>query len=397
MCADTCEARGLDVSALGSATQTRLRELLPSEASVANPVDMIAAANAEHYARALRIVADDPNVDAIIAIFLPPLATQPEEVARALVTTADGLRSRKPVLGVFMSAHGLPELTTASGGRLPGYHTPEPAAIALAHAVRYAAWRNRPLEDPPEYTDVDADEAGLVIANALRRGGDWLDPDEVRRLLSGYGVDVIEQRVVESPTEAAAAAAELGGEVALKAIAPGLIHKSDVGAVRLHLSDPQKVLAAANDITRSVQSATGHTASGFLLQRMAPSGVEMLVGVVNDAQFGPTIACGAGGAFVEVMNDISVRLNPLTRSDAASMLRDLRSFRLLEGYRGSQRCDVEALEDLVLRISTLAEQHAQIAEMDCNPVVVSATGAVVVDARIRVAAAPRTRPLGARR
>jgi len=147
----------------------------------------------------------------------------------------------------------------------------------------------------------------------------------------------------------------------------------------------------------AVRSATGEQPTEFLVQRMAPPGVEMLVGVVNDPQFGPTIACGAGGTLVEVLKDISVRLSPLTRMDAAGMLRELRSFPLLEGYRGGPKCDVGGLEDMLLRTSALAEDHPHIAEMDCNPVIVSASGAVVVDARVRVAAAAPRRPLGARR
>jgi acyl-CoA synthetase (NDP forming) len=130
---------------------------------------------------------------------------------------------------------------------------------------------------------------------------------------------------------------------------------------------------------------------------MAPPGVEMLVGVVDDPQFGPTIACGAGGTLVELLKDVSVRLSPLTRHDASSMLRELRSFPLLEGYRGTPRCDIDALEDVLLRIGALADDHPQIAELDCNPVMVSATGAVVVDARVRVALPATPRPLGARR
>jgi acyl-CoA synthetase (NDP forming) len=244
---------------------------------------------------------------------------------------------------------------------------------------------------------VHRDEAGLIIAKALHRDGGWLTPDEAQELLALYGVHVIEQRVVSIPSEAVAAAAELGGEIALKAIAPGLIHKADIGAVRLHLAGPEAVLSAATDMAGSVKSAIGQAPTGYLVQRMAPAGVEMLVGVVNDRQFGPTIACGAGGGLVEVMNDVSVRLSPLSRSDAASMLHDLRSFRLLEGYRGSPPCDIAALENVLLRVSAMAEEHPQIAEMDCNPVIVSATGAVVVDALIRVTDSPRTPPLGARR
>jgi acetate---CoA ligase (ADP-forming) len=167
--------------------------------------------------------------------------------------------------------------------------------------------------------------------------------------------------------------------------------------VRLHLAGPQAVIAAAKAMAVAVGEATGKQPTGFLVQAMAPAGVEMLVGVVNDPQFGPTVACGAGGTLVEILKDVSVRLSPLTRRDAASMLRELRSFPLLEGYRGTARCDVDALEDVLVRISALVKDHPQIAEMeDCNPVIVGASGVVVVDARVRVATAAPRRPLGAR-
>jgi acetyl coenzyme A synthetase (ADP forming)-like protein len=397
MCADTCEAHGLELPALSEATQVRLRALLPVEASVANPVDMLAAATAEQYAESVRAIAEDPNVDALISIFLPPLATQPEDVARELSAAVAGLSVPKPILAVFMSAQPMPALKTPGGTRIPGYQTPEPAAIALGHAVHYAAWRARPVEDPPTLPDIQKDEAGVLLSSALHRDGGWLTPDEVRRLLGLYGVRVVDQRLVVTAAEAADAANELGGEVALKAVAPGLLHKSDIGGVRLHLAGPQSVADAAADIANAVRAATGAPPTGFLVQRMVPAGVEMLVGVVNDGQFGPTVACGAGGTLVELLKDVSVRLSPLTRRDAASMLRELRSYPLLEGYRGAPRCDVDAPVDVLVRISALAEDHPHIAELDCNPVMVSACGAVVVDARVRVAAAAPRRPLGARR
>jgi acetyl coenzyme A synthetase (ADP forming)-like protein len=275
MCADTCEAHGLEVPALSDATQAKLRESLPPEASVANPVDMLAAATDEHYDHALRAVADDPNVDAVITIFLPPLATQPEDVACAIAAAVEDVAGRKPVLAVFMSAQELPNLSTRDRGRVPGYRTPEPAAIALAHAARYAAWREQPLESPPTFPDIQHDEAGLLVAEALRRGGDWLTPGEVRQLLSLYGVSVIEQRVVATTAGTGLAAEELGGEVALKIIAPGLLHKSEVGGVHLHLTGQQAVRAAACDMAGSVREATGQQPTGFLVPCMAPAGVEM--------------------------------------------------------------------------------------------------------------------------
>jgi acetyl coenzyme A synthetase (ADP forming)-like protein len=389
MCADALEARGLQVPMLAADTQARLRAVLPAEASLANPVDMLAAGTDEQYALAVRAVADDPNVDAVIAIFLPPLATRSEDVARAVAAAADG---EKPVLAVFMTAGDLPDLSS-----VPGYHTPEPAAIALAHAAHYAEWLGRPVETAATFDDVQRDEVGLLLAEALRHGGGWLNPDDVRRLLSLYGVPLVEQRVVTTAAQAAGAAEELQGQIALKVIAPGVVHKTEAGGVQLYLNGAGPTRSAAQAMAAAVREATGHEPTGFLVQRMAPAGVEMLVGVVNDSQFGPTVACGAGGTLVELLKDVSVRLAPLTRGDASSMVRELRSFPMLDGYRGARKCALSALENVLLRIGALAEDHPQIAEIDCNPVIVSAAGALVVDARVRIEAVAPPRPLGARR
>jgi acyl-CoA synthetase (NDP forming) len=216
--------------------------------------------------------------------------------------------------------------------------------------------------------------------------------------LTCYGVPTVEQRVASTPTDAGEVAAALGGgSFALKAIAPGLVHKSDSGGVRLGLTSAAEVKDAADAMAVHMSQTLGFAPSAFLVQRMAPPGVEMLVGVVNDRQFGPTIACGAGGTIVELLKDVSVRLAPLTAADASSMIRELRSFPLLDGYRGAPRLANTALEDVLLRISELAEDHPQVAELDCNPVIVTATDAVVVDARVRIEPVAPPRPLGARR
>jgi acyl-CoA synthetase (NDP forming) len=236
----------------------------------------------------------------------------------------------------------------------------------------------------------------LLLADAQRRGVRWLNAQDVRRLLLSYGLPILEQRVVGTPAEAGLAAGDFGGLVALKAVAPGLIHKSDAGAVRLNLA-AAAVESAASEIAESVRTAAGVAPTGYLVQPMAAAGVEMLIGVVNDPRFGPVVACGAGGTLVELVKDVAVRLSPLTPADAASMPRELRSFPLLEGYRGAPACDVAALEEVLLRTSALVEDHPSILEMDLNPVIVGPHGAVVVDARVRVGAAPPRRPLGARR
>src|SRR5262249_22215203 len=304
LCADACEAQGLQVPLLAAETQARLREFLPAEASIVNPVDMIAAATAEQFNQAIGAVAADPGIHAVVAIFIPPLVTRPEDVASALVTAAADLPGTKPLLSVFMGSRGVPgELRTASV-QIPSYAFPEAAAIALAHAARYAEWRARPLVEPPALEGLRPDEAAAIVARSPGRGGGGLERDEVAALLGCYGLPLVEQRTAPTPAEAGAAAEALGGAVALKALVPGLVHKTEAGAVRLHLDGADSVRAAAADMSGRL-AADGHTPTGFLVQRMAASGVEMLVCIVHDAQFGPVVACGAGGTLLGLPQDLA--------------------------------------------------------------------------------------------
>ncbi|MDR5697152.1 MAG: GNAT family N-acetyltransferase [Armatimonadota bacterium] len=383
LCADACEAEGLQVPVLEESTRSRLRALLPPEASVANPVDMIASATADHYRAAIELVGEDANVDALVVIFIPPLATRPEDVARAIVEGARSLAGHKPVLAVFMSARGVPPELGAAGVRIPSYAFPEAAAIALARAARYGEWRARPMSAPPQLPDIRRDQAAAVVAAALQRGEGWLTADEVQMLLSCYGLPVLPQRTAADPEQAGQAAEEIADEVALKAVAPGLLHKTEVGGVRLHLAGRRAVAAAAAEMAERVRSA-GYPEVSFLVQRMAPPGVEMIVGVVWDRQFGPVVACGAGGVLVELLHDVSVRIAPLTEAEASEMIEGLRTYPLLTGYRGREVYDLAALRDVVLRVGALVEDIPQIAEMDCNPVIVHRQGASIVDARVRV-------------
>jgi acetyl coenzyme A synthetase (ADP forming)-like protein len=396
MCADACEAGGLEVVQLSPRLQASLAEGLPAEAAVANPVDMLASAPPEHYRRTVELVAASGEVDAVIAIFIPPLRTDPAAVARA-VRDAAAAAGAVPVLSVVMSSVD-PSPEDGDGPRLPRYRFPEDAARALVRAVEYATWRRRPTGTVPELAEARPDEAAALLAAALTDGPAprWLAPDEVARLLACYGVPVAEWRLAGSPEEAATAAAELGGPVALKAVAPRLVHKTEAGAVRLGLAGADQVRAAADDMVEAV-TAQGYPVEEFLVQRMVGDGVELLVGVVHDASFGPVVACGAGGTAVELLKDVAVRITPLTDLDASEMVRSLQTFPLLDGYRGAPKGDIAALEDLLLRVSALVEAHPTIAELDCNPVRVLPHGVVVVDARVRVEPAAPSLPLGARR
>ena len=389
LCADACEARGLEVPVLSESSQARLRAFLPAGASVGNPVDMIASAPAEHYRRAIEIVGTDDNIDSLIVIFTPPLVTRAEEVAKAIMEAVPHTDNSKPLLSVFLSAQPPPAELRTPGLCIPSYSFPETAAIALARATRYQQWRERRETYPARFEDIRADEAAAIVAAALVRGEGWLTPDEVAALCSCYGLPLIEQRIVVNAEEAGEAAELFGGEVAVKAIAPDLVHKTEAGAVRLHLHGADAVRGAAREMNE-VLSSRGHAVSGFIVQRMAQRGVEMLVGVVHDPQFGPVVACGAGGVQVELLRDVSVRITPLSKEDASDMVRELKTYRLLTGFRGSAATDVAALEKGLLRVSAMVEDIPQIAELDCNPFVVHETGATILDARIRVTpVAPR--------
>jgi acetyl coenzyme A synthetase (ADP forming)-like protein len=382
LCADACAAEGLEIAPLADDTRRALRALLPPAASVENPVDMIASAPADHFRETLRMVGRDDAVDAIIAIYVPPLVTGAEEVARAILDGGRSLGREKPLLTVFMQARGLPEGLSAPDIRIPSYAFPESAAIALARAARYGEWLSRPDVEPVRPDGLRRAEAESVIAHALARGDAWLDPEDVWRVLTAYGFPLVEQRVCVTAEEVSRAARGLGGVLALKAQSAGVLHKTEAGAVEL------KVPAAeAGSVARRMEArlrAAGRTPVSFTLQRMANPGLEMIVGAVHDPQFGPVLACGAGGTLVELLKDVSLRIAPVAVPDAREMLGELKTYPALTGYRGAPPRDVASLVDVIVRAGWLVDELPQIRELDLNPVMVHEEGATVVDARIRI-------------
>jgi acetyl coenzyme A synthetase (ADP forming)-like protein len=390
LCADACQAAGLEVVELSRGVRERLAAFLAPEASVGNPIDMIATAPAESYRQTIEVLAQEGACDAIVSIFVPPLVTRARDVARE-IRAAAALAEGITLASVFMNSEGAPRERRGTR-RVPNFDFPEDAARALAHAADHGRWRARPAGELPRLSGCRPDEAAAIVTAALATGGGWLAPDRVIALLACYGLPLIASRVVATAEQAVAAAAEIGGPVALKAVASELVHKSDVGGVRLGLDGADAVAGAAREIDAAVRSA-GQRLDGFLVQAMAQAGVELLMGVVHDESFGPVLACGAGGTSAEVLGDVQVRITPLTDVDASEMLRSLRCRPLLEGYRGAPPCDIAALEDVLLRLSALVEAHPEIAELDANPVVAGPGGATIVDARIRVSGVQPRAPL----
>jgi len=231
-----------------------------------------------------------------------------------------------------------------------------------------------------------------MISKELARDEAWLSPVCVAQLFDCYGLPLIPTRVVRDAEQAVAAAAELGSPVALKASAPRLVHKTDAGGVRLGLEGAEAVRTAATEIEDSVERA-GYRLDGLVVQPMAPAGVELIVGVVHDHSFGPVLACGAGGTTAELISDVAVRITPVTDLEAREMVHSLRTFPLLDGYRGAPRCDLAAIEDVLLRVSAMVEAHPEIAELDCNPLIAGPDRVVIVDARVRVETAAPSPPM----
>lgn len=394
--ADACEGHGLSLPALAPETLAALRDLLPVQAGLANPIDMIASASAAQFEAAVGLVGRDPNVDAVVAIYVPVLVTQPDEVAAAIARGAAALPADKPIAAVFMSSNGAPaSLAGGPRGTIPAYRFPENAALALSAAARYGAWRRRPagtalVLDPVQAHGV---RARFATWRAAHPSETWLPFDEIAALLAILGVRVAEHRTTSpDATSVVAAADALGYPVVLKAIASGLVHKTDVGGVALALGDANAVIAAAG-VMQARFVGRGAVIEGFLVQRQIRAGVEALVGITNDPSLGPLLIAGVGGIAVELYKDVALHVTPITDLDASDMLDQLRGRALLDGFRGAPPADRPALLEVLQRVSALAELLPDIMELDLNPVVVleRGAGATVADARLRLRAATSAR------
>lgn len=380
MATDACVSLGLRMAELSEGTRAGLRAFLPAEASVDNPVDMIASANAESYSRTLAAVLDDPEVDMALAINVTPLLGSPMDILEAIGEVA---RTRsKPVLAVIMATEEFYDEVKNSRDLPPVYRFPEPAARVLQLLERYGAWVRKPAEPPAPELPVDDAEVAAILGRT--RNG-YLSPADTFRVLDLYGIPLARWRMTANPEEALAAAKEIGYPVVLKAVAPDLVHKSDVGAVRVDLRDERDLAAALEQVSAAVEGA-GHRVDGWLVQEMAKGGHEVIFGITTDPRFGPLLMFGLGGKYVEVFQDVRFGVLPLGTADARDMIRGIRGYRLLEGVRGEPGADQDLLVEVLLRLAQLAQRHPGIRELDINPFLAGPdrNSARAVDARIRV-------------
>jgi acetyl coenzyme A synthetase (ADP forming)-like protein len=385
LCADACEANGLVVPELSERIRADLRTFLPAAASVSNPVDMIASAGADSYRKTIETVLPAPEVDAMIVIYIPVDRNDSQSVAEAIKDGVASARTRggdgKPVVACLMANGGSHTLKTEHE-TIPSYLFPESAAKVLAKAANYAEWRLKPLALVPGFPDVKKDEAKEIVRRAIgTRGDGWLLAEEARAVLSAFGIPLVAGGLARTADEAVRIASALGFPVAAKLASQRVLHKSDIGAVRLNVQDEEGVRRAFEEIKQDGME-------GVVIQSMIRNGVELMIGVAEDPLFGPLIAFGLGGIYVEILADVSFRVTPLTDRDAEEMIRAIRGYRLLEGYRGHAPADVKAIQEVLLRVSRMVEDIPEIRELDLNPIFAlpPGQGCAVVDARIRAAA-----------
>jgi acetyl coenzyme A synthetase (ADP forming)-like protein len=381
LCADACDAAGLELPELSRETQTALAQFLPAESALTNPVDLLGSATGETYAQALPHILRDPSVDAVIALFVPPVVAGAEEVAAAIRKTVEREASGKPLLAVVVSADGIPTALRDVDSPVAAFPYPESAARALGLAAERADWLRRPVGTVP-VVSVDEERGRRLVDTALAAADDvWLEPAAARELLSAYGMPLVPERFASNADEAVAAAGELGYPVVLKTAAAG-VHKTETGGVALDLGDESEVRAAAERI-----------GAPLLVQPMVSGGLELLAGMVQDPVFGPLVAFGPGGVLAELIGDAEFRTAPLTDVDADELVNAGKAGRLVRGFRGAPPADAGALIDLVQRLSQLALDLPEVAELDLNPVLALPNGCLAVDARVRLRRRPEPRPL----
>ena len=417
LAADACESYGLEVPELAPEVQRRLFGVVSYGAAIGNPIDLVASATAEEYRSVLEIVLADGNIDVVVVTFTPPVLVGADDIAEAVAQAAS--TARKPVLANFIASEQTLLALRAGSSHVPWFAYPESAARAVARVAQYGEWVARAEGTVPTFDGLDTVTARRIVEVALASlpmaGSEtapapapgpapapaaapglvtspsssvWLDTVEAFSLLEAYGIPILSCMRASTASEAVDRARVIGFPVALKLDAPDLVHKSDVGGVRLNLGSAEEVASAAEALLTRFGPGVS-----LIVQSMGPEGVETVVGVVEDPSFGPLVMFGLGGKEAELLSDQIWSLVPMTTEDARDLVRGLRSSPLLTGYRGSAPVDLEALSEVLSRVARLAEDLPEIVELSLNPVVASPGGAMALDARVRVATTLHDPPL----
>ena len=394
LAADACAAAGLKAAELQDTTVQAVRE---AGAYSAAPVTLHPTSTPQEYGRALSALIADPEVDAVIAVFIPPVLVNADEIGAVIARAAEG--SDKPVMVVFMSMDTPP--AALADARIPTYVFPESAAGALGHAARYVAWRERDLGHVVTFDDIDSSVARTTVLRALGVGEDrehdsashgepWtLTAADANVVLQSFGITTAPSGVARTAEDAGRITESLRGPVVIKPVAA--IEKAAAGLVRVGISGPAAAMAALRELQAAVPEVHRQMIAdtGWLVQEMVPDGIEMVVGVEQDPTFGPIIVAGFGGRIAGMLGDVAMRIHPLTDVDVEDMLRGLRGYPLLQGNDDTPAADTAALRVLLLRVAAMVEAIPEIVSVDLNPVFARQHGVAVVDSRIVVAAGRR--------
>ncbi|MGB9711670.1 MAG: acetate--CoA ligase family protein [Dissulfurimicrobium hydrothermale] len=382
MAADAIERAGLRLARLSRDVMDALSMALPPAASVLNPVDVLGDALAERYRTALELVTKDPGVDALIVILTPQIMTQANETARVVVEMAKV--AKKTVIACFI---GDKNLKTAQKileeGNIPNFITPERAVAVLKVMWDQKRWKDTPIHIPKQAT-LDRDRIRAVIEKAKNEGRAELGEAEGREIVSACGLQIPTSRLCKNPQEAVESAEEIGYPVVMKIASPDILHKTDIGGVRLDIKDAREVRDAFDLITlRAQRYMPDAEIWGCLVQKQIKGDAEVIIGMNRDPQFGPLVMFGLGGIYVEILKDISFRIAPFSKEEALEMISEIRSAGLLYGARGTRRLDIDAIAETLLKVSGLVTEFPEIVEMDINPLVVFEEGWGVMGLDVR--------------
>lgn len=383
MATDACERAGLQLASLETRSMERLRAALPSAASVLNPVDLLGDALADRYSTALETVANDQNVGGIVVILTPQIMT--DVVGTARVVGELSQRVDKPIVGCFMGQDTVaPGIHILNQHRVPNYPVPERAVAALAAMRSYRLWRERPPQNL-ETVAVDHERVRRALAQVRAEGRLSMGDTETREIMDAYGIRTPPTYLARSPEEAVHYAEEIGFPVAIKISSPDILHKTDVGGVKLDVTTPAEVRDAFElMVYRASRYMPEAEIWGCLVQQMVQGGKEVIAGMHRDPHFGPLMMFGLGGIYVESLRDVTFRIAPFDRREAREMIGEIKAANILRGTRGEGPSDTEALAEALLRLSQLVTDFPEIVEFDVNPLTVfeDGQGLVGIDMRL---------------
>ena len=389
--ADAAASNNLLVNELSEASAAKLRPFMKRGINIGNPIDTTAGATAPEFEGILRVLAEDDEVDCVLAIFAPPIVVETTDFEESLRRVAPLFwKYKKPIMACFIGQKGLNTQLGKEGHYIPLFTFPEEAMVALRRAAEYNEMINKPQGKIPALKGIKKEQAKAIIDRVIKGSNVrdvWLSPADIADLLSCYGINYARIIAARSVKEAQDAAAKLGFPVAVKLDSPTITHKTDVGGVVLNVESRDDVAKAWDTIFNNLKKiGKEKEMAGVSVQQMAVGGVETIVGVTQDPQFGPLMLFGSGGIYAELIRDTTMKIHPITDQDASDMITSLKMSKLFEGYRGSAPRDTKSLQDLLLRVSALIDDVPEIAEMDLNPVNVLATGEGyrVIDARIKL-------------